>query len=68
MNYSGCAMVISHDRFFLDRICTHLLVFEGEGNVRWFEGNYREYEEWRQKELGSRLFENRRARYRKIVK
>ncbi len=67
MNYSGCAMVISHDRFFLDRICTHLLVFEGD-NVRWFEGNYREYEEWRQKELGSKLFENRRARYRKIAK
>ncbi|MFP6582714.1 MAG: ATP-binding cassette domain-containing protein, partial [Candidatus Hydrogenedentota bacterium] len=67
MNYSGCAMVISHDRFFLDRICTHLLVFEGD-NVRWFEGNYREYEEWRVKELGSKLFENRRARYRKIVK
>jgi ATP-binding cassette ChvD family protein len=66
MNYSGCAMVISHDRFFLDRICTHLLVFEGD-NVRWFEGNYREYEEWRVKELGSKLFENRRARYRKIV-
>lgn len=68
MNYSGCAMVISHDRFFLDRICTHLLVFEGEGKVRWFEGNYKEYEEWREKELGTRLFENRRARYRKIVK
>ena len=67
MNYSGCAMVISHDRFFLDRICTHLLVFEGD-QVRWFEGNYREYEEWREKELGSRLFENRRARYRKIAK
>ena len=67
MNYSGCAMVISHDRFFLDRVCTHLLVFEGD-QVRWFEGNYREYEEWREKELGSRLFENRRARYRKIAK
>lgn len=68
MNYSGCAMVISHDRFFLDRICTHLLVFEGEGTIRWFEGNYQEYEQWREKELGSKLFENRRARYRKIVK
>lgn len=67
MNYSGCGIVISHDRFFLDRICTHLIVFEGD-NVRWFEGNYQEYEEWRVKELGSKLFENRRARYRKIVK
>ncbi len=66
--FSGCALVISHDRFFLDRISTHLLVFEGEGQVRWFQGNYREYEEWRMKELGTRLFENRRHRYRKVVK
>ncbi|MBW7865210.1 MAG: energy-dependent translational throttle protein EttA [Candidatus Hydrogenedens sp.] len=68
LNFSGCAMVISHDRFFLDRICTHLLVFEGGGQVRWFQGNYQEYEEWRLRETGTRLFENRRARYRKIVK
>ena len=68
LNYSGCAMVISHDRFFLDRICTHLLVFEGDGIVRWFEGNYGEYEAWRVKELGSKLFENRRARYKTIVR
>jgi len=61
-------MVISHDRFFLNRICTHVLVFEGEGKVRWFEGNYREYEEWRARELGSKLMENRRNRYRKLVK
>ena len=66
IDFPGCAMVISHDRFFHDRICTHLLVFEGEGAVRWFEGNFREYEEWRLKELGTRLFENRRARYRHI--
>jgi ATP-binding cassette ChvD family protein len=68
LNFSGCVMVISHDRFFLDRICTHLLVFEGEGVVRWFEGNYQEYEAWRIKELGSRLFENRRQRYRKLTR
>lgn len=68
LDFTGCVMVISHDRFFLDRICTHLLVFEGEQQVRWFKGNYQEYEEWRMKELGSRLFENRRSRYRKIVK
>jgi energy-dependent translational throttle protein EttA len=67
-NYGGCVLVISHDRFFLDRICTHLLVFEGQGQVRWFQGNFREYEEWRQRELGARLFENRRSRYRKLVK
>jgi ATP-binding cassette ChvD family protein len=68
MNFSGCIMVISHDRFFLDRVCTHLLVFEGNGQVRWFEGNFQEYEEWRMKELGTKLFENRRARYRMVVK
>jgi len=68
LNFSGCAMVISHDRFFLNRICTHILVFEGEGRVRWFEGNYQEYEEWRSKELGSKLMENRRSRYRKLIR
>jgi energy-dependent translational throttle protein EttA len=66
--FAGCAMVISHDRFFLDRICTHLLVFEGEGKVRWFNGNFSEYEDWRKKELGGGLFENRRNRYRKLVR
>jgi ATPase subunit of ABC transporter with duplicated ATPase domains len=65
--FSGCVLVTSHDRFFLDRVCTHLLAFEGEGNVRWFEGNYHEYEAWRMKELGSALFENRRSRYRKLT-
>ena len=68
LDFGGCVLVISHDRFFLDRICNHMLVFEGEGQVRWFKGNYQEYEEWRVKELGSRLFENRRGRYRKLVK
>jgi len=66
--FRGCALIVSHDRFFLDRICTHLLVFEGGGAVRWFTGNYRDYEAWREKELGDKLFENRRNRYRKIVK
>lgn len=68
LDFSGCVLVISHDRFFLDRICTHLLVFEGEGKVRWFEGNFSAYEEWRVKELGDRLFENRRNRYRTLVR
>ncbi len=68
LDFSGCVMVISHDRFFLDRVCTHLLVFEGESKVRWFEGNFSEYQEWRSKELGGRLFENRRNRYRTIVR
>jgi ATPase subunit of ABC transporter with duplicated ATPase domains len=60
--------VISHDRFFLDRVCTHLLVFEGEGQVRYFEGNFQDYEAWRKKEFGTSLYENRRHRYRKLVK
>ena len=64
--FTGCAMIISHDRFFLDRICTHLLVFEGKGKVRWFEGNFHAYEEWRRKEMGDNLFVNRRSRYRKL--
>lgn len=68
LNYRGCVMVISHDRFFLDRVCTHLLVFEGNQQVRWFQGNFRDYEEWRVNEFGTKLFENRRARYRKLVK
>jgi ATP-binding cassette ChvD family protein len=64
--FAGCAMVISHDRFFLNRICTHLLVFEGDGRVRWFEGNWEEYEAMRRKESGGDQMENRRARYRKL--
>jgi energy-dependent translational throttle protein EttA len=64
--YSGCVLVISHDRFFLDRVCTHLLVFEGEGKVRWFEGNFEEYQEKRRQELGGRD-ESRRSKYRKLT-
>ncbi|MGD8923271.1 MAG: energy-dependent translational throttle protein EttA [Candidatus Zixiibacteriota bacterium] len=66
--FPGCALVVSHDRFFLNRICTHLLVFEGDGVVRWFTGNYEEYEEFRRKEVGGDMFENRRIRYHKLVK
>ncbi|HEV7842182.1 MAG TPA: ABC-F family ATP-binding cassette domain-containing protein, partial [Pyrinomonadaceae bacterium] len=53
LNYAGCAVVISHDRWFLDRIATHVLAFEGDSQVRWFEGNFTEYEAWRHKELGA---------------
>ena len=67
-NYAGSALVISHDRFFLDRISTHTLAFEGDGVVRFFPGPYQQYESWRRKEFGKGLFENRRNRYRKIVK
>ena len=66
-SFSGCMMIISHDRFFLDRVCTHLLVFEGEGQVRWFEGNFQEYERMRKSELGEKAFSNRRSRYKKLT-
>ena len=65
LNFSGCVLAISHDRFFLDRICTHLLVFEGESKVRWFEGNFEDYQEKRRDELGGRE-ENRRSKYKKL--
>ncbi len=64
--FVGCAMVISHDRFFLDRVCTHLLVFEGEGRIRWFEGNFQDYERARREELGEKAFAGRRSRYRTL--
>jgi ATP-binding cassette ChvD family protein len=64
--FDGCVMVISHDRYFLNRVCTHLLIFEGEGQIRWFEGNYEAYEQIRRKEVGDSVFENRRAKYRRL--
>ncbi len=66
-SFTGCALIISHDRFFLDRICTHLLLFEGEGKVRWFDGNFERYEQTRRKEQGD-AYENRRGKYRKLVR
>jgi ATPase subunit of ABC transporter with duplicated ATPase domains len=64
-NFSGCALVISHDRFFLNRICTHLLVFEGNAKVRWFEGNFEDYEELCLKKSGA-ANQNRRAKFKKF--
>jgi len=64
-NFAGCAVVISHDRWFLDRICTHILAFEGDSEVYWFEGSYSEYEENRKKRMGDSA--PKRIRYRKIV-
>ncbi len=64
-SFAGCAVVISHDRWFLDRICTHILAFEGEGNVFYFEGNYSEYETNKAMRLG--LEEPKRIRYRKLM-
>lgn len=64
-NFAGCAVVISHDRWFLDRICTHILAFEGDSNVFYFEGSYSEYEENKRKRLGD--VEPKRVRYRKLI-
>jgi ATP-binding cassette ChvD family protein len=65
-DFEGCVLVVSHDRFFLDRVCTHLLVYEGEGKVRWFEGNFGDYLSKRREELGGRE-EHRRAKYKKLT-
>ena len=66
LNFAGCAVVISHDRWFLDRICTHILAFEGDSEVFWFEGSYSDYEENRKKRLGDSA--PKRIKYRKLVK
>ena len=66
-NFAGCAVVISHDRWFLDRICTHILAYEGDGKVFWFEGSYSEYEENKKMRLGEESCEPKRARYRGLM-
>ena len=65
-NFGGCAVIISHDRWFLDRVCTHILAFEGDSQVFWFEGTFSEYEENKRKRLGEE--EPKRIRYKKLVK
>jgi len=67
-NFGGCAVVISHDRWFLDRIATHILAFEGNSSVVWFEGNYSEYEEDRRKRLGAVADRPHRISYRKLTR
>lgn len=64
-NFAGCAVIISHDRWFLDRVCTHILAFEGDSSVYWYEGSYSEYEENRKMRLGDAT--PRRVRYKKLV-
>ncbi|MGQ0831551.1 MAG: energy-dependent translational throttle protein EttA [Microthrixaceae bacterium] len=64
--FAGCAVVISHDRWFLDRIATHILAFEGDSQVRWFEGNFSEYEDWRHKELGAEADQPHRIKYKPL--
>ena len=66
-DFAGCALVISHDRFFLNRICTHLLVFEGNSKVAWFEGNFEDYESMYLKKLGAAANDNRRAKFRRFA-
>jgi len=67
-NFAGCAVIISHDRWFLDRIATHILAFEGDSQVVWFEGNYSEYEEDRKKRLGKDADQPHRIRYRSLTR
>ena len=65
-NFAGCAVVISHDRWFLDRICTHILAFEGESHVEWFEGNYQDYENDKKRRLGEDALNPKRMKYKPI--
>lgn len=67
LTFAGCAVVISHDRWFLDRIATHILAFEGDSNVVWFEGNYRDYEEDRRRRLGADADTPHRIKYKKLT-
>ena len=68
VNYAGCAVVISHDRWFLDRIATHMLAFEGDSRVVWFEGNYQDYEADRRRRLGAEADTPHRIKYRKLTR
>jgi ATP-binding cassette ChvD family protein len=68
LNYAGCAMVISHDRWFLDRIATHVLAFEGNSQVTWFEGNFEAYERWRRERLGDEADRPHRITYKKLTR
>ena len=68
LNYAGCAVVISHDRWFLDRIATHILAFEGDSQVVWYEGNYQDYEADRKRRLGAQADQPHRIKYRKLTR
>jgi len=67
-NFGGCAVVISHDRWFLDRIATHILAFEGDSHVEYFDGNYSEYEEDRRRRLGDVAAQPHRIKYRSLTR
>ena len=68
VDFAGCAVVISHDRFFLDRICTHILAFEGEAHVEWFEGNFEDYEEDKKRRLGTAAMQPKRIKHKKFAR
>jgi ATP-binding cassette ChvD family protein len=67
-DFAGCAVIISHDRFFLDRLCTHILAFEGDAHVEWFEGNFEAYEEDKIRRLGADSIEPKRVKYKKFTR
>jgi ATPase subunit of ABC transporter with duplicated ATPase domains len=68
VSFAGCAVVISHDRFFLDRICTHILAFEGDAHVEWFQGGFTDYEEDKKARLGADALEPKRMKHKKFVR
>ena len=68
LDFSGCVVVVSHDRWFLDRIATHILAFEGESEVVWFEGNWQDYEADRKRRLGRDADQPRRIKYRPLTR
>jgi ATPase subunit of ABC transporter with duplicated ATPase domains len=68
VDFAGCAVVISHDRFFLDRICTHILAFEGDAHVEWFEGDFTAYEEDKKRRLGPDALEPKRMKHKKFTR
>jgi len=68
VDFAGCAVVISHDRFFLDRICTHILAFEGDAHVEWFEGGFTDYEEDKKRRLGADALEPKRVKFKKFAR
>ncbi len=66
--FAGCAVIISHDRWFLDRLATHILAFEGDSHVEWFEGNFQAYEEDKRRRLGAEATEPHRIKYRPLAR
>jgi len=68
MEFAGCAVIISHDRWFLDRIATHILAFEGDSHIEWFEGNYQDYEADKKRRLGIDADQPHRIKYKRFAR